>query len=160
MIVTILAFMGMPSSTAAEYKYAQVISNDMRQCSPDKGPSVRLRITGLRSSAGNLFVRTYRARGRDWLKSKGYLSRLDATPRVGSMTVCVPLPAQGNYAIAVQHDANGNREVDFSTDGVAMSNNPKVGSFLFIPIPPSVKKAAFTAGPRITDMTVKVRYRN
>lgn len=139
-------------------RYAQVISNDMSRCNGSGGPAVRVRIDGLKSSSGNLFVRTYKASRSDWLKSKRYLSRLDAKPRAGSMTVCVPVPESGNYAIAVQHDVNGNRETDFSTDGAGMSNNPRIGSFLGIPRPPSVDQASFSAGSGVTNLRITMRY--
>ena len=155
-----VAALGLATPGAAQTSYAQVISNDMSQCAPGAGPAVRLRVTGLKSGSGNLFVRTYKATSRDWLKSKRYLTRIDAKPRQGSVTVCIPLPDSGSYAVAVQHDVNGNRETDFSTDGVAMTNNPTVGSFLGIPRPPSVDKAAFNAGSGVTRMTVTMRYRN
>ena len=154
------ATIALAPASAAQTGYAQVISNDMSKCASGEGPAVRLRVTGLRSSSGNLFVRTYYAKSGDWLKSKRYLTRLDTRPRAGSMTVCVPLPRAGQYAIAVQHDENGNRETDFSTDGAGMSNNPTIGSFLGIPRPPSVGKAAFNAGSGVTPMTIQVRYRN
>lgn len=144
----------------AQAQYAQVISNDLSKCSAGKGPSVKVRISGLRSSRGNLFVRTYKATSRDWLKSKRYLTRLDTRPRAGSMTVCVPVPTAGRYAIAIQHDENGNREMDVSTDGAGMSNNPKIGSFLGIPRPPSVSKAAFSASEGVTSLAITVRYRD
>lgn len=147
-------------SLAAQGDYANVIGNDMSKCASGKGPAVRVNISGLRSSSGNLFVRTYKANGRDWLKGKRYLTRLDAKPRAGSMTVCVPLPAAGRYAIAVQHDANGNRAMDFSKDGAGMSNNPEIGSFLGIPQPPSVGKAAFSAGNGVTSLSIQMRYRD
>lgn len=145
---------------ASAQPYAQVIANNPALCAAGKGPAVRLNVSGLRSSRGNLFVRIYHARRGDWLKSKRYLARLDARPQAGSMTVCIPLPAAGSYAIAVQHDENGNRETDFSSDGAAMSNNPTIGSFLGIPRPPSVDKAAFSAGPGITALSVDMRYRD
>lgn len=156
-LATAVAFA--PAATA-QASYAEVIANDMGKCAPGKGPAVRLRITGLRSGDGNLFVRTYKATSTDWLRSKRYLTRIDAKPRAGAMTVCIPLPAAGQYAIAVQHDENGNRETDFSTDGAGMSNNPEIGSFLGIPRPPSVKKAAFSAGSGVTSLAITVRYRN
>ena len=152
--------LGLAAPTAAQTQYAQVISNDMSQCAPGKGPAVRIQVNGLKSSSGNLFVRIYRANSRDWLKSKRYLARLDARPRAGSMTVCVPVPEAGRYAVAVQHDINGNRETDFSTDGAGMSNYPTIGSFLGIPRPPSVDKAAFSAGSGVTNLNVTVRYRD
>lgn len=119
-----------------------------------------MQISGLRSGEGNLFVRIYRASRSDWLRSKRYLVRIDAKPRGGSMAVCVPVPEAGRYAIAVQHDINGNREVDFSRDGAAMSNNPQIGSFLGIPRPPNVEKAAFSAGSGVTRISVDMRYRS
>ena len=147
-------------SIAAQSGYANVISNNLSKCSAGKGPAVRIRISGLKSSSGNLFVRTYKASSRDWLKSKRYLTRLDARPRAGSMTVCVPVPAAGRYAIAIQHDANGNRKMDVSKDGAGMSNNPKIGSFLGIPRPPSVGKATFAAGKGVTNLSIRMRYRD
>nr|WP_255551902.1 DUF2141 domain-containing protein [Erythrobacter crassostrea] len=147
-------------TASAQGGYAQVIGNDMSKCSAGNGPAVRLRVSGLKSSSGNLFVRTYHAKSGDWLKSKRYLTRIDARPRKGSMTVCVPVPRAGNYAIAVQHDANGNREMDFSKDGAGMSNNPKIGSFLGIPRPPSVQKASFSVGNGVKPLAITVRYRD
>lgn len=146
-----------PMASQAQ-RYAQVIGNDMSQCNDSGGPAVRLRIDGIKSSSGNLFVRTYKASRSDWLKSKRYLTRLDAKPRAGSMTVCIPVPESGSYAIAVQHDVNGNRETDFSTDGAGMSNNPQIGSFLGIPRPPSVEKASFSAGTGVTNLRITIRY--
>jgi len=122
---------------AQSYSYAQSGPNDMSLCAPGKGPAVRITVSGLKSSSGNLFVRAYPANSSDWLKSKRYIMRVDAAPRAGSMTVCMPLPAPGEYAIAVQHDANGNRSTDISTDGAGMSNNPGIRKFLGIPRPPS-----------------------
>ena len=160
-VLAAAAVMGaMSVSVPAAAQYARVISNDMRECASGEGPAVRVTITGLRSSRGNLFVRTYNATDRDWLRSQRYLTRLDARPRQGSMTVCVPLDSTGRYAIAVQHDENGNREVDYSTDGVGMSNNPRVGSFLGVPTPPGVDRTGFNAGSGVTRITINMQYRN
>ena len=131
----------------------------MSQCAAGKGPAVRLEISGLKSSGGNLFVRTYRARESDWLKSRRYLHRIDTTPRKGAMTVCVPLPSAGDYAIVVQHDANGNRQTDVSTDGAGMSNNPGIKKILgLVPRPPSVDKVRFNAGSGVTRMAISMQY--
>ena len=136
------------------------IDNDMSLCAPGKGPAVRLEISGLKSGSGNLFVRTYRARESDWLKSRRYLHRIDTAPRKGAISVCVPLPAAGDYAIVVQHDANGNREKDFSVDGAGMSNNPAIKSFLGIPRPPALSQTRFRAGDGVTRIAIEVRYQN
>jgi len=136
------------------------IDNDMSLCAPGKGPAVRVDISGLRSASGNLFVRTYRARESDWLKSKRYLHRIDTTPRKGAMSVCVPLPSAGDYAIVVQHDANGNREKDFSEDGAGMSNNPEVKTFLGIPRPPALSQTRFRAGEGVSRIAIQVKYQD
>lgn len=136
------------------------IGNDMSLCAIGKGPAIRLAVTGLKSSAGNLFVRTYHARSSDWLKSRRYIHRIETRPRQGTATVCVPLPQAGDYAITVQHDANGNRDTDLAVDGAGISNNPKIGSLLgLIPRPPGVEKARFTAGPGVSRMTIAIQYR-
>lgn len=154
----VLGGVGAPLA-AQSYTYAQSGPNDMSLCASGKGPAVRITVSGLKSSSGNLFVRAYPANSSDWLKSKRYVMRVDAAPRAGSMTVCMPLPAPGDYAIAVQHDANGNRSTDISTDGAGMSNNPGIKKILgLIPRPPSVDKARFTAGQGITRMSIAIQY--
>jgi uncharacterized protein (DUF2141 family) len=155
----VLAGIGAGAPLAAQtFTYGKTGPNDMSNCAAGKGPAVRIAVSGLKSSTGNVFVRVYPARTGDFLKSKRYIIRVDATPRQGSMNVCVPLPAPGDYALVVQHDANGNRKTDFSTDGAGMSNNPKIKKFLGIPRPPSEEKARFTAGEGVTRMAVAIQY--
>lgn len=153
----VLGLGGVASPLAAQTLGGK-IANDMSLCAPGKGPAVRVEISGLKSSGGNLFVRTYRARESDWLKSRRYLHRIDTTPRKGAMTVCVPLPSAGDYAIVVQHDVNGNREKDFSTDGAGMSNNPEIKTFLGIPRAPGLDKTRFSAGSSVTRIAIQMRY--
>lgn len=154
----VLAGTGAPLA-AQTYTYARSASNDLSLCAPGNGPAVRIAVSGLKSSGGHLFVRAYPANSSDWLKSKRYVMRIDVAPREGSVTVCVPLPAPGDYAIAVVHDANGNRKTDISTDGAGMSNNPRIKKILgLIPRPPSVDRTRFTAGAGITRMEISMQY--
>ncbi|MFM7403363.1 MAG: DUF2141 domain-containing protein [Erythrobacter sp.] len=158
-LTAVLAGLVAAPLTAQAYVYAQRASNDLGQCAAGKGPAVRIAVNGLKSADGNLFVRAYPPSKNDWLKSKRYLIRIEARPQAGSTTVCVPLPAVGDYAIAVTHDVNGNRKTDISTDGGGMSNNPEVKRFLgLVPRPPSVDKVRFTAGPGVTRMTIAMQY--
>ncbi|WP_066528724.1 DUF2141 domain-containing protein [Erythrobacter sp. CCH5-A1] len=144
---------------AQGYAYGRAVGNDLGQCAAGKGPAVRITVTGLKSSAGNLFVRAYPAQKSDWLVSKRYVIRVDAKPQAGSMTVCVPLPSTGDFAIAVQHDVNGNRKTDISTDGAGMSNNPGFKKVLgIIPQAPPLEKVRFSAGPGVTRMTISMIY--
>lgn len=156
--LTMLA--ALAASVAAQgYAYGRAVNNDLGECAAGKGPAVRITVTGLKSSAGYLFVRAYPATKADWLVSKRYIIRVDAKPQAGSMTVCVPLPGTGDFAIAVQHDINGNRKTDVSTDGAGMSNNPGIKKVLgLIPQAPPLDKVRFTAGPGVTRMTVSMQY--
>ena len=100
----------------------------------------------------------YPATSRDWLESKRYVIRVDARPQSGSVSVCVPLPAAGDYAIAVHHDVNGNRKSDLS-DGAGMSNNPGIRKILgLVPRPPSVDKVRFAVGEGVTRMSISMQY--
>lgn len=154
-----LVGIGLAGPLAAQgFSYGRTTSNDMSQCSGGKGPAVRVAVSGLKSSEGNLFVRAYPANGNDWLKSKRYIVRVDAKPQAGSLTACVPLPAAGEYAIAIHHDVNGNRKSDLS-DGAGMSNNPKIKKILgLVPRPPAVDKVRFTAGQGVTQMAITMQY--
>ena len=155
----VLGGIGLAGPLAAQgFAYGRTGSNDMSQCSGGKGPAVRVAVSGLKSSEGNLFVRAYPANSGDWLKSKRYIVRVDAKPQAGSITACVPLPSAGEYAIAVHHDVNGNRKSDLS-DGAGMSNNPKIRKILgLVPRPPSVDKVRFTAGQGVTQMAIAIQY--
>ena len=153
-----LAGLAAAPSAAQGFTYGRVITNDMGLCATGKGPAVRVAVSGLKSSGGNLFVRAYPANSNDWLESKRYIMRVDAKPQASGTTVCVPLPATGDYAIAVHHDVNGNRKSDLS-DGAGMSNNPKIRKILgLVPRPPSVDKVRFSAGEGVTRMTINMQY--
>jgi uncharacterized protein (DUF2141 family) len=143
---------------AQGFTYARTMTNDLAQCAAGKGPAVRITVNGLKSSEGNLFVRAYPANSRDWLQSKRYVMRVDARPQPGSMTVCVPLPTAGDYAIAVHHDVNGNRKSDLA-DGAGMSNNPGIRKILgLVPRPPSVDKTRFSADGGVSRMSINIQY--
>ncbi|MEL7720388.1 DUF2141 domain-containing protein [Citromicrobium bathyomarinum] len=145
---------------AQQVTYAKVIYNDLSKCSSGAGPAIRITVTGLRSNEGGLYVRTFRARGSEWLRSQRYLTRLEAKPRKGTMTVCVPVDNAGDYALTVHHDVNDNRKSDLSVDGGGISNNPEVKTLLGIPLPPSLSSARFTVGSGVTNLRIDMRYKD
>ena len=156
--LAMVAVLGAAPVAAQGYTYGRIMTNDLGQCAAGKGPAVRVAVDGLESGNGNLFVRAYLADTGDWLKSKRYIMRVDARPQAGTTTVCVPLPAPGNYAIAVHHDTNGNKKSDLA-DGAGMSNNPKIKKILgLVPRAPAVDKTRFTAGAGVARMTINMQY--
>jgi len=120
--------------------------------------AITVRITGLRSTDGNLSVALFDAK-------KGFPGKYDRairkakTPAAGSAHVVVfgDVP-YGTYAVAVQHDENGNGKLDANflgmpKEGVGTSNNPK-SKFG----PPSFDDAAFVLDRKSVELTVNLRY--
>ena len=150
-----------PGSIAAQPKFTNLIPNDMARCAPGTGPAVRIEVNGVKSADGLIIVRAYHARAADWLKGKKYFAKIHEPARRGRMAVCVPVPrAGGQYAIAIQHDVNGDYKTSFSDDGAGMSNNPVIKTFIGIPRAPAVETVAFPAGEGITRITIDMRYRS
>ena len=131
----------------------QVVTNDLSKCK--NGPSTLVQISGIKAGTGKLRVQSYRATGEDWLAKGRWINRIEVPARAGSMTVCVPLPEEGSYGIAVRHDVNGNGKTDLRSDGGGMSNNPSINIFNLGK--PSYKKTAFSVGngPKTISITMK-----
>lgn len=159
-VAVALGSLALSPVAAQKVAYAKVIYNDLSKCSSGAGPAIRITVTGLRSNEGGLYVRTFRARDSEWLRSQRYLTRLETKPRKGTMTVCVPLDTTGNYALTVHHDVNDNRKSDLSVDGGGISNNPPVKTLLGIPLPPSLSSASFSAGPGVTRLRIDMHYKD
>lgn len=152
------AFVAAPSQAQANSTsdYRNVIGNSMRACAPGKGPAVRLSIVGIENASGTVRVQLYNGTRADWLESGRWLNRMDLAAKEGRMTVCMPVPASGKYAIAVRHDVNGNGKTDITADGGAMSNNPSINVFNLGK--PGVDKTRFAVGDGVRSMTVAMKY--
>lgn len=136
---------------------------DPREASPNDPtcraggkPAVLVHVTGLKNGAGKVRVQAYGPGGAKYLKKGAWAGRVDV-PLGGrrSLDVCLPLPATGQYSIAVRHDSNANKKSDWN-DGAGFSRNPKLSllgrpSFAQTAVP--VK-----AGP--TKINVVLNYRN
>ncbi|MEE4201368.1 DUF2141 domain-containing protein [Erythrobacter sp.] len=145
---------GAQASSVADYR--NVIANDMRSCAPGKGPAVRVTINGIKNASGTVRAQVYNGTRADWLESGKWLNRIEMPARSGRMTVCLPVPASGNYAVAVRHDVNGNGKTDIRTDGGAMSNNPAIN--LFNLGKPAIDKTRFRVGDGVSAINVTMKY--
>jgi len=81
--------------------------------------------------------------------------RVRADAKKGETTFCMPLTKPGDYAIAIYHDKNGNKEFDKNFLGIpsehfGMSNNPKFGLKS-----PEYEQAVFTVPE--TGSEIKIR---
>ncbi len=140
----------------AQVAYGQEISNNLRACAPGSGPAVRVTIRGIKSSTGTIRLQSYRAIKSEWLEKGRWINRIEVPARKGTMTICMPVPKEGNYAFAARHDVNGNSKTDIRTDGGAMSNNPSINIFNLGK--PGVDKTRFTVGKSVKKMTINMLY--
>jgi uncharacterized protein (DUF2141 family) len=132
------------------------LSNDLSRCAAGKGPAVLISVRGIKKSAGNLRIQSYAATKATWLNKGSWLNRIETKASAGSMTICLPVGAAGNYGIAVRHDQNANGKTDLSEDGGGFSNNPSINIFNLGK--PSVSKVSFYAGTGVTNITINMKY--
>ncbi len=132
------------------------IANDMARCSAGKGPSVLVVLNGVKASAGKVRVQSYPATSGAWLNKGAWINRIETRASSGSMSFCVPVPAAGNYGIAVRHDLNGNGKTDLREDGGGFSNNPSINIFNLGK--PSVGKVSFRVGEGVTRISINLKY--
>lgn len=132
------------------------ISNNIASCEAGKGPAVLVTVRGLKSATGKIRVQSYRATSGAWLSKGAWINRIETSASSTAMNFCVPVPAVGNYGIAVRHDRNGNGKTDFREDGGGFSNNPKLSIFNLGK--PSVGKVSFRADEGVTKITINMQY--
>ncbi len=95
-------------------------------CAKGGSPAVLVHVAGLKNGVGTVRVQAYGPGAAKHLQRGGWAGRVDV-PLGGrrSVDVCLPLPATGQYSVAVRHDSNANRKSDWN-DGGGFSRNPKL----------------------------------
>ncbi len=118
-------------------------------------PAVLVSIAGLKNGSGKVRVQAYGPGGGNFLAKGGWAGRVDV-PLNGrrAVDVCLPLPAVGNYAVTVRHDANANRKSDWN-DGAGFSRNPQ----LSLTSKPTFGETAVRVGHAPTRLRVVMNYR-
>jgi uncharacterized protein (DUF2141 family) len=134
----------------------EVLGPGAEACRPGApGPAALVRTYGFKDRTGNLRVQLYSDDPIEFLESGKKLLRVEVpvTP-AGDMSVCVPLPQMGSFAIVVLHDRDANGKLSIWSDGVGFSNNPKLALRK-----PQHEKVAFSAGSGVTLLDVVLNYR-
>ena len=139
----------------AQGQFQNELRHDRSICSGN-GPAVWINVTDISVSEGKLRIQLYPGTSADWLESGRWLNRIEIPARAGSVTVCMPVPRAGTYAIAIRHDVNGNGRTDLRSDGGGMSNNPSINIFNLGK--PSVSKTRFSIGREVKPMSIRMRY--
>lgn len=97
-----------------------------QSCAKGDVPALLVHVAGLKNGSGKVRVQAYGPGAANYLKKGEWAGRVDV-PLGGrrSVDVCLPLPAAGQYSVAVRHDSNANRKSDWN-DGAGFSRNPKL----------------------------------
>lgn len=143
------------AAPAQAQAYGQELRHSLAPCRGD-GPAVMITLTGVRGSEGTMRVQLYRGIADDWLERGRWLNRIELPARAGSMSICMPVPSAGDYAIAIRHDVNNNGDTDIRTDGGAMSNNPSINIFNLGR--PSINRTRFAIAQQVLPMNLRMRY--
>ncbi len=130
-----------------------------RPCSADAGPSVLVKVVGLKNRAGNVRIRLFGGDPKTYFDKRYALERIEfAVPKSGDIERCIAVPRVGTYAVDVRHDVNVNGKSD-RADGAGASGNPDVSllDVIFKKKPPT-GKVQVSVGRGVTITTIIVKY--
>lgn len=125
-LALLIALCALPATHAAAAEVAAPT------CQASNAAQVRLnvRVAGIDKARGNITITVYPDESDRFLAKGGKLARQRVPTVLPATTACFVLPAAGNYAIAVYHDANDDRDfnrtfVGMPDEGFGFSQNPK-----------------------------------
>lgn len=123
------------------------------------GPRLRITVAGARRASGNVTVTLYGSRREDFLARGGRLAR-QRIPLAGATAAeaCFTLPAPGEYAVAVYHDENDDRDFNrnalgLPSEGYGFSNDAPTALGL-----PDFDAVRFAVPLGETRVAIRLRY--
>lgn len=132
-------------------------------CRPgEHGPSLLVRVEGLKDRRGRLKLEFYPDNDDDFLEDDNILvsagktfRRVElAVPKSGPVDLCIRAPSPGRYAVSLLHDRDDNRKFSLSVDGIGFGGNPKLGWSK-----PRAVKASVEVGDGPTPIRIILNYR-
>lgn len=154
------ARMILPLIAAAGAIAAAAPATSAERCAGAPGEAatkLTVRVVGVRAAQGQVAVTVYPDDRRRFLAPGAKLMRVRATAQAPATSACFWLPP-GAYAVAVYHDANGNKDFDRSIigmprEGFAFSNDPSTRLGL-----PSFESVRFPLAATPTTIQMQMRY--
>jgi uncharacterized protein (DUF2141 family) len=119
---------------------------------------INVAVEGLRSAKGDIVVEIYPDDAKRFLVRKAQVNSIHVKLKARSVTICLPVPKPGGYAVAVYHDENGDGEFNRSilglpSEGFGLSNNPPIHLSA-----PSFASVRFEAGEGETTVPIHIHY--
>lgn len=154
-------FVAVALALIAPVSGAQAVAGpDAAYCEAGEGPALLVRIEGFKARSGMLRVQVYGSDPSQFVKGGERIRRIDLpVARSGPMSVCVKLPHEGNYAVAVRHDVDGNGKGGIN-DGGGFSRNPKIRlSDALARRLPDYREVVISAGQSVRSVDVVLNYR-
>lgn len=138
---------------------AAVLGPDAAVCERGDGPAILVNVVGFKNRAGTVRARTFGGNPSTWFDKKYLLKRtLADVPSSGSVSICMPVPHAGTYAVDIRHDVDGSGKTD-KADGAGASGNPQVSLFdILFKRKPSASKVAVQVGEGVTSITIVLKY--
>lgn len=121
------------------------------RCPKDTENKLIVTVVGMKDARGKLRVELYPDDENTFLKKP--ISRVAIKAHGRDVSVCLPKPSPGLYAIVVLHDRNQNGHVNVFSDGFGFSNNPRLGLGV-----PKLDKVIFATQPGVQHKTVVLNY--
>lgn len=151
----------LPAAILFAVTLAPVDTPAARHASPECGTTaipVSVQVQGLRSTDGNLTVTIYGDRAEDFLARGRKLVRKRVPITGPTTTACLTVPRPGDYAVAVYHDENDDRDfgrtlVGLPAEGYGFSNDAPALVGL-----PSFRDARFEVPQSGGHLTIRMRY--
>lgn len=119
---------------------------------------LRVRITNLRSDAGNVAVALYNSADGFPEDSTEVFRAAIGDAKDGGSTVVFPGLPVGIYAIAVLHDENRNGRMDKGLFGIPKEGYGFSNDAMGLMGPPRFEKAGFRCGNDTVSVTIRIRY--
>ena len=147
--VTATLLLFVPASAAPAGPYAG-------QCAAGK-PAVLARVIGFKAPQGVVSVKLYASNPSTFLQKGAYLRKVEVPVRSSApIDVCVPVPANGRYALSVRHEIARKKS---RSDGGGFSGNPPISMVdVILRRKPAMEKVSFVVSGTTRVVPVRLNY--